>query len=48
MALLARSRQTATAQAIQPAQAMVFETMDFRAFLIENPSVTVALLEGCR
>jgi hypothetical protein len=25
---------------------MVFEAMDFRAFLIENPSVAVTVLEG--
>jgi len=46
MALLEGSLRTATVRATQPVQAMVFETMDFRAFLIENPSVAVTLLEG--
>jgi len=46
IALLERSRRTATVRATQPVQAMVFEAIDFRAFLIENPSVAVALLEG--
>jgi CRP-like cAMP-binding protein len=46
MALLEGSVRTATVRATQPVQAMVFETMDFRAFLIENPSVAVTLLEG--
>jgi CRP-like cAMP-binding protein len=46
MALLEGSFRTATVCATQPVQAMVFETMDFRAFLIENPSVAVTLLEG--
>jgi CRP-like cAMP-binding protein len=46
MALLAGSRRTATVRATQPVRAMVFETMYFRPFLIENPSVAVTLLEG--
>lgn len=46
MALLAGSRRTATVRATQPVQAMVFEAMYFRPFLIENPSVAVTLLEG--
>jgi CRP-like cAMP-binding protein len=46
MALLAGSRRTATVLATEPVEAMVFETMHFRAFLIENPSVAVTLLEG--
>jgi CRP-like cAMP-binding protein len=46
MALLAGSRRTATVRATQPVQAMVFETMYFRPFLIENPSLAVTLLEG--
>ncbi len=46
MALLVGSRRTATVLATEPVGAMVFETMHFRAFLIENPSVAVTLLEG--
>jgi CRP-like cAMP-binding protein len=46
MALLARSRRSATVVAVGAVEAMVFETMDFRAFLIENPSVAVTVLEG--
>jgi CRP/FNR family transcriptional regulator, cyclic AMP receptor protein len=45
-ALLAGSRRTATVRATEPVQAMVFEPIYFRAFLIENPSVAVTLLEG--
>jgi CRP-like cAMP-binding protein len=44
-ALLARSRRTATVRAMGPVQAMVFEPIYFRSFLIENPSVAVTLLE---
>ena len=46
LAMLARSRRTASVLAVEPVEAMVFETMDFRAFLIENPSVAVTVLEG--
>jgi CRP-like cAMP-binding protein len=46
LALLARSRRTATVLATEPVEAMVLEAMHFRAFLIENPSVAVTLLEG--
>ena len=45
MALLAGSRRTATVRATGPVQAMVFEPIYFRPFLIENPSVAVTLLE---
>ena len=45
MALLAGSRRTATVRARGPVQAMVFEPIYFRPFLIENPSVAVTLLE---
>jgi CRP-like cAMP-binding protein len=44
-ALLAGSRRTATVRASGLVQAMMFEPMYFRAFLIENPSVAVTLLE---
>jgi CRP-like cAMP-binding protein len=45
MALLATSHRTATLRATEPVQAMVFEPIYFRPFLIENPSVAVTLLE---
>jgi CRP/FNR family cyclic AMP-dependent transcriptional regulator len=45
-ALLAGSPRTATVLATEPVEAMVLEAMHFRAFLIENPSVAVTLLEG--
>ncbi len=44
-ALLARSPRTATVRATEPVQAMLFEPIYFRPFLIENPSVAVTLLE---
>ena len=44
-ALLAGSRRTATVRATEPVQAMVFDPIYFRPFLIENPSVAVTLLE---
>jgi CRP/FNR family cyclic AMP-dependent transcriptional regulator len=44
-ALLAGSRRPATVRATEPVRAMVFEPMYFRPFLIESPSVAVALLE---
>jgi CRP-like cAMP-binding protein len=43
---LTAQRRTATVLAAQPVEAMVFEAIDIRAFLIENPSVAVTLLEG--
>jgi CRP-like cAMP-binding protein len=46
MALLARSRRTATVFAVESVEVMIIETIDYRAFLIENPSVAVTLLEG--
>ena len=46
LAMLARSRRIASVLAVEPVEAMAFETMDFRAFLIENPSVAVTVLEG--
>ena len=46
MALLTGSRRTATVRATEPVHAMVIETMYFRPFLIENPSVAVTLPEG--
>jgi CPA2 family monovalent cation:H+ antiporter-2 len=46
MALLAGSRRTATVTATEPSDVLVVEAMYFKPFLMENPSVAVALLEG--
>jgi CRP-like cAMP-binding protein len=46
MALLVKARRSATVVAVEAVEAMVFEAIDFRAFLIENPSVAVTVLEG--
>jgi CRP-like cAMP-binding protein len=45
MGLLARKPRSATVTATEPVEAMVFETMYFKPFLIKNPSVAVHLLE---
>jgi CRP-like cAMP-binding protein len=46
LSLLGRVRRTATVTAVEPVTAMVIETTYFKPFLIANPSVAVALLEG--
>ena len=46
MALLGRKPRSATVTAIDPVECLVFETMYFKPFLIKNPSVAVAILEG--
>ncbi|HXF72530.1 MAG TPA: Crp/Fnr family transcriptional regulator [Actinomycetota bacterium] len=46
LALLGRVRRTATVTAVEPVTAMVVETTYFKPFLIANPSIAVALLEG--
>ena len=46
MALLGRKPRSATVTALEPVECLVFETMYFRPFLIKNPSVAVAILEG--
>lgn len=46
MALLSGIRRTATVTATEPSEALVIEAMYFKPFLMENPSVAVALLEG--
>lgn len=46
MALLSGTRRSATVTAVEPAEALVLETMYFKPFLMRNPSVAVALLEG--
>lgn len=46
MALLSSTRRSATVTAVEPVEALVLETMYFKPFLMRNPSVAVALLEG--
>ena len=46
MALLGRTRRSASVRASEPVEALVIETTYFDAFLIQNPSVAVAILHG--
>jgi CRP/FNR family cyclic AMP-dependent transcriptional regulator len=46
MALLGRRPRSATVTAVEPVECLVFEAMYFKPFLIKNPSVAVAILEG--
>jgi CRP-like cAMP-binding protein len=46
MALLGRTRRSASVTASEPVDALVIETIYFDPFLIENPSVAVAILHG--
>jgi CRP-like cAMP-binding protein len=46
MALLGRTRRSASVTAAEPVEALVIETIYFDPFLIENPSVAVAILHG--
>jgi CRP-like cAMP-binding protein len=46
MALLGRRPRSANVTAVQPTECLVFEAMYFKPFLVKNPSVAVALLEG--
>lgn len=46
MALLGRTRRSASVTAIEPVEALVVETIYFDPFLIQNPSVAVAILHG--
>ena len=41
-----RARRSATVIALEPVEALVIETIYFDPFLIENPSVAVAILHG--
>lgn len=45
-ASLSRARRSATVMAVEPVDALVIETIYFDPFLIENPSLTVAILHG--
>jgi CRP-like cAMP-binding protein len=46
MALLGRTRRSASVTALEPVEALVIETIYFDPFLMENPSVAVAILHG--
>jgi CRP-like cAMP-binding protein len=46
MALLGHTRRSASVTATEPVEALVIETIYFDPFLIQNPSVAVALLHG--
>jgi CRP-like cAMP-binding protein len=46
MALLGRRPRSATVTAVEPLEALVLEATYFKPFLIKNPSVAVAILEG--
>jgi CRP-like cAMP-binding protein len=46
MALLAGKPRSATVTAAERVEALAVETMYFKPFLMKNPSVAVALLEG--
>jgi CRP-like cAMP-binding protein len=45
-ASLSRTRRSASVVATEPGEALVIETIYFDAFLMENPSVAVAILRG--
>jgi len=46
MALLGHTRRSASVKAKEPLEALVIETIYFDPFLIQNPSVAVAILHG--
>jgi CRP-like cAMP-binding protein len=46
MALVGRRRRSATVTAEDQVECLVIEAMYFKPFLIKNPSVAVAILEG--
>jgi CRP-like cAMP-binding protein len=46
MALIRRRRRSATVKAVEPVTAMMISAVDFRRFLLENPTVSIAMLEG--
>jgi CRP-like cAMP-binding protein len=46
MALLGRRPRSATVTASEPTECLVLEAMYFKPFLVKNPSVAVAILEG--
>ena len=46
MALLGHTRRSASVTASEPLEALVIETIYFDPFLMQNPSVAVAILHG--
>jgi voltage-gated potassium channel len=46
MAVIRRRKRSATVKAVEPVTALRISAEDFRSFLLENPSVAVAMLEG--
>jgi CRP-like cAMP-binding protein len=46
MALLGHTRRSASVTATEPVEALVIETIYFDPFLMQNPSVAVAILHG--
>ena len=46
MALLGHTRRSASVTASEPVEALVIETIYFDPFLMQNPSVAVAILHG--
>ena len=46
MALLGHTRRSASVTAKEPVEALVIETIYFEPFLMQNPSVAVAILHG--
>jgi CRP-like cAMP-binding protein len=46
MALLGHTRRSASVTAKEPVDALVIETIYFEPFLMQNPSVAVAILHG--
>jgi voltage-gated potassium channel len=46
MALLGRTRRSASVTAAEPVEALLIETIYFDPFLMQNPSVAVAILHG--
>ena len=43
---MGRGRRSASVTALDPVDALVIETTYFEPFLLENPSVAVAILRG--
>jgi CRP-like cAMP-binding protein len=46
MAVLAGKRREATVKAVERVEALCIPAADFKAFLLENPQVAVAMLQG--
>jgi|SRR5436190_876479 len=46
MALIRRRKRSATVKAVEPVTALMISAVDFRRFLLENPTVSIAMLEG--